>query len=258
MDYRIVTSSVHEPVSLERGKRHLRIDNDDSDDLLRSYLRSAREWCEYYSGRAFLWQHISANQNDLVDCIISLPRPPLITISSITYIDQNGSTKTVTSTIYAADISSEPGLIVKSYNQDWPIVRGHHHDVAINYIAGYAQTFTRSSNTLVVSGHLFNLNDIVCVYNIGGALPAGLVSGTEYYVSSVTGQTIELSLSEGGETVEITDAGTGTHYIDALPANLVNAILLRLTELWTHRGDEDVHVSTAVKELLSIGKMVNL
>lgn len=260
MDYRIATSSLHEPVSLERAKRHLRIEVEDTenDDLLRSYLRAVRQWCEYYSGRAFLWQHISANIDSLVDGTIILPRPPLIAISSIAYIDQAGATQTVDSSLYNADVSSVPGRIVRAYNQDWPDVRGHHHDVTISYIAGHSTTFTRTGSTLVVAGHIFNLNDIVCVYNIGGALPAGLVSGTEYYVRSVTGNIIELATTEAGSAVAMTDAGTGTHYIDALPAGYNSAILLRLTELWMHRGDEDIDASKAVKDLLSFGRMVYL
>lgn len=255
MEYQITTAPAHEPVSLERAKRHLRIDDDDSDDLLRSCLTAARRWCEGFTGRSFLWQTIAAKRDDL-PVQIELPCPPLRSVSSITYIDAAGATQTASSTLYDVDSSSEPGRIVLGYDQTWPTVRGHHHDVTITFIAGHAVSFTRSGSTLIVSGHLFNVNDFVQVYNVGGGLPTGLAAATSYYVKSVAGSTIELALTEAGAAVAMSGDGTGTHYIDALPAHYASAVLLRLTDLWTHRGDEQVEPSRQLRELLSMGRMV--
>lgn len=44
-----------------------------------------------------------------------------------------------------------------------------------------------------------------------GTLPAGLSTGTTYYVISATANTFQLSATQAGAAIDITDAGTGTH-----------------------------------------------
>ena len=46
-----------------------------------------------------------------------------------------------------------------------------------------------------------------------GTLPGGIPSGTDLYVRDRADETYRLSLSEGGTPIEITDQGTGTHYL---------------------------------------------
>jgi len=53
----------------------------------------------------------------------------------------------------------------------------------------------------------------VTVNNVGGALPTPLTAGSAYYVINTTGTTFKLSLTQGGAAIDITDAGTGTHFI---------------------------------------------
>lgn len=258
MDYQITTAPAHEPVSLEQAKRHLRIDDTASDSLLRSYLRAARLLGEDYTGRAFLWQTIEAKMSGF-PVAFQLPRPPLIAVRSISYVDTAGTTQTVDSSVYDVDTTSEPGKVLLAYDEDWPSdLRAHHHDVTVTYIAGHAVACTRSLNTLVVPGHRYEVNDVVQVYNIDGALPAGLSAGTTYYVTAVSGTAVSLATTEGGTAVTITGDGTGTHYIDALPECFVNGILLALTRLWLHRGDDGGEISAAEKALFGMRRMVSL
>lgn len=261
MDYAVTTTPLYEPVSLARAKRHLHVDTDDEDDLIRAYLAAARSWCEQYACRAFLWQTVVGRLDDFEDEMI-VPLDPLVAVASITYVDESDTTQTLSTSIYTADTTSSPGRILLAPDQTWPTCRAEHHDVTITYYAGHAATFTRSGNTLVVNGHLYRVNDPVQVYNLGGDVaddvPSGLTVGTQYYVQAVAGHTIALATGEGGEAVALADDGTGTHYIDALPTHYVSAILLRLTDLWTNRGDEDYPVSRGIRELLDIGRRVTL
>ena len=259
MDYQVTTAPMHEPVSIEQAKRHLRITESDSDNDVAALLSSATRWCELYANSAFLWQSITARMDNLSDDSIRMPCSPLISVTSIKYKDVAGSEQTVDTGVYEVDTSSEPGKIILAYNQTWPSVRGHHHDVTIEFICGHAKTFSRSSNQLTVAGHLFRMNDFVQVYNIGGGLPTDLSAGTNYYVRAVSGHNIELALTEGGPVVAMSEDGTGTHYIDAMPRYFINAILLVLTDLWSHRGDDPDGKggpSRAVRELLSMGRMI--
>ncbi|OHB65756.1 MAG: hypothetical protein A2Y76_01645 [Planctomycetes bacterium RBG_13_60_9] len=257
MDWTITTAPVHEPVSLEQAKRHLRIDDTESDSVLRSLIGAARRWCEAFCGRAFLWQVVGARMDDFVDTF-TVPVGPLIAVSSYTYVDTAGATQTLATTVYDADTTHAPGRVVLAYNQTWPSHRGHHHDVRVTYYAGHAAAFTRNGNTLVLTSHLLNVNDYVQVYNIGGGLPAGLSANTQYYVKAVTGGTVTLALTEAGEQITMTTAGTGTHYIDALPQNLRDGVIMKLTELYHNRGDVESTPGRAIRDLLGIDRMVSL
>ncbi len=56
------------------------------------------------------------------------------------------------------------------------------------------------------------VNDIVRFNNSGGALPAGLSAGVDFYVIQA-GTTIKVSLVQGGSIVVLSDQGSGTHSI---------------------------------------------
>ena len=49
-----------------------------------------------------------------------------------------------------------------------------------------------------------------------GALPTGLATGTTYYVSTLSGTTVTVSLTNGGAEINTTSAGSGTHSIALL------------------------------------------
>ena len=257
MDYQVTTAPMHEPISLETAKRHLRIEHSDDDAAIGPVLGAARAWAEGYMHRACLWQTVTARRDDFADEMI-VPLGPLIAVASITYVDGDGVTQTLDTSVYDVDAVHEPGRIIIGYNQTWPTCRGHHHDVTITYYAGHAAVCTRSVDALAVNGHVYRVNDVVQLYNIGGALPAGLAAATTYYVRAVSGHSIELAAAEGGALVAPTDDGTGTHYIDALPGHIASGILLRLTDLWANRGDEDLPVSRAIRDMLGLSRMVTI
>jgi hypothetical protein len=80
------------------------------------------------------------------------------------------------------------------------------------------ETFTANPTTdeLTVSQDEWAVDDIV-QFTTTGTLPSPLATSTNYYIVTKTGTSptvlIEVSLSQGGAVVDITDAGTGTHTI---------------------------------------------
>ena len=78
---------------------------------------------------------------------------------------------------------------------------------------GQAFTVTAANDTIDIVSHGFSNGQQFVLTNEGGALPAGLSANTLYYVVSATTNTFKLSLTEGGSAVDITGAGTGTHYL---------------------------------------------
>lgn len=72
-------------------------------------------------------------------------------------------------------------------------------------------TFTAAtSDTITSNGHNLSDNDVL-ILTTSNTLPAGLSTGTPYYVINSTTNTFELSTTQGGSAVDITDTGTGIH-----------------------------------------------
>jgi len=264
MDYTVATAPTHEPVSLAETKRHLRVTDSDNDTTIKTMIAAARRWCEEYQHRTYCYQTLTVKADNVAN-LMKLPAPPLLGVDSIVYTDTNGSSQTISSTIYDVDTTSLPGRITLAYNQAWPSdVRGDHHCVTITAKVGYAATFTATpaADTLTVSGHHFEVNDFVHVYTSAADLPDGLTVATDYYVTSVSGAAIQLATTEGGTAVTISDAGTGTHYIDAIPRDVKHAILMLVADLYDQRRSfvegQALAVPYGVKDLLAAGRMFNV
>ena len=138
---------------------HLKVDDDADDALITSLITAAREWSEGYQGRAYIEQTITAKLDCFSD-IIRLPQAPLISVTSIKYIDSNGTTQTLSSTYYNVHTNAEPGFIELAYNMSWPSVRNVKHAVEIVYKAGYGTaaasvpTAPKAAMKLII-GHLY-------------------------------------------------------------------------------------------------------
>ncbi len=74
-------------------------------------------------------------------------------------------------------------------------------------------TFTGDAATdkLLATAHGLSDGDTVLLTNSGGALSGGLAANTAYYVVNAALNDFQVSLTEGGAVVDITDAGSGTH-----------------------------------------------
>lgn len=69
---------------------------------------------------------------------IRMPLSPLRSVTSITYVDTNGVSQTLSSSKYTVDTASEPGRIVPIYQETWPSTRGQIDAVTVRFVAGYA------------------------------------------------------------------------------------------------------------------------
>ena len=128
-----------EPVTLAEMKLHLRATEDTTDnDLITSLIIAARQWCEGYQNRAYISQTITL-KSDRFPKVFYIPRPLLISVTSIKYIDTAGVEQTLSTDVYDTDIYSQPGRIGLKYGQSWPAIRGDINSVEIIYKAGYGE-----------------------------------------------------------------------------------------------------------------------
>ncbi len=157
--WKVTTAATTEPVTLVEAKLHLRVDISTDDDLITSLIKVARDWCENYQNRAYISQTITA-KFDRFPTIIRLPRSPLISVTSIAYIDSAGDSQTIDSSVYEVDTTSEPGLVTLAFNQLWPSTRRIHHAITVVYKAGFGADATAVPDRIkaamkLVIGHLY-------------------------------------------------------------------------------------------------------
>lgn len=77
--------------------------------------------------------------------------------------------------------------------------------------AYYIKFTAATSDVCTISG---NIEDNTQVYLLStNTLPSPLSETVPYYIINSTGSTFKLSTSLGGAAVNITDAGTGAHYL---------------------------------------------
>ena len=129
-----------EPITLDVAKQHLRLEDLDAhDELIQSvYIPSARRDVETFIHRALITQTWVYRLNQFPPSgAIALPWPPLQSVTSVQYVDSNGTTQTWDSDEYVVDTSSTPGRITPGYGYSYPTARGHLNDVTITYVAGY-------------------------------------------------------------------------------------------------------------------------
>jgi hypothetical protein len=268
MSIRLHTPPAAEPVTLAEAKEQTRVSGSDEDSHLNLCIAAAREYCETYQGRAYVTQtwkvmldrfpnageewradkgFVTAEHTTDPGTIL-LPRAPLQYVTSIAYVDTNGTTQTLSASDYTVDTASEPGRITPAYNESYPSTREQANAVTVTFNAGSATVFTAATtDILTVTGRVFAASDVVRLYNTGGALPAGLSTATDYYVRDVSGSTFKLSLTDGGVAVDVTGTGTGTHFIGEVPAKVKLAMRLLVSHWMEQR--EAVVMGVVSKEV---------
>ena len=133
-----------EPLTLEEAKAHCLIGSaiTDQDALLEAFIPGVRERAEQATGRAMLIQTW-----DLVldgfprEPYIELPKPPLVSVTSITYRDTGGVLRTWASTNYLVEAPAGPrcarGRISLPFAAIWPITLPQAGSVTARFVCGY-------------------------------------------------------------------------------------------------------------------------
>jgi uncharacterized phiE125 gp8 family phage protein len=137
MSWKVTTKPEYEPVSIQQVKDHSNIIYTADDGQIFKMIQAARNWIEMFTGKALITQSITIKFDDSFPCEITIPRSPIQSVTSISYIDDSGNTQVLSSSVYTVDTFSEQGRIVLAYDQSWPTTRNEINAVTIEYVAGY-------------------------------------------------------------------------------------------------------------------------
>lgn len=138
-----------EPLTTAEAKTHLRVDTSDDDTYIDTLILAARQQAESITRRALItqtWKYYLAqfpiNTPGQFPNAIEIPLPPLQSITSIKYTDNDGVQQTISSGDYDVDINIEPGRIIPSFGNVWPSTRYQANSVEIILVTGYGDAST--------------------------------------------------------------------------------------------------------------------
>lgn len=105
------------------------------DELIGAQIAFARAYVEDYTGTRLITQTLTLRTDDWAD-LDGLPVAPVQSITSITYVDVDGTTHTLSATVYEARLYGlEPSVVLK-YNQTWPTIRVG-SQITVTAVVGY-------------------------------------------------------------------------------------------------------------------------
>jgi len=161
--------AIQSPVTLDEMKDHLRVVTNDEDDYITGLCLAATDYVEKFQDRTFITR-VRTMVLDSFPTIIRPPGAPLISVTSIVYVDLDGVSQTLASTDYRVDAITEPGRITVGYELSWPDTRDITNAITITYIAGYGNAAavpdsTKAAIKLLVA-HLYEHREAVSEVNL--------------------------------------------------------------------------------------------
>jgi uncharacterized phiE125 gp8 family phage protein len=169
----VSTPASSEPLSLADAKLHLKVDTSDDDALITSQIVVARKWIELHCNKSLPQQTLKAyfdstppNGGKLL-----LPQSPCSSITSIEYIDTDGTTQTWASSLYTLDSVSVPARVYPAYGESWPSLRNENNSLIITYVAGKTsvdEEITHAMKLMIGSLYMSRENDCPVKTYLGG------------------------------------------------------------------------------------------
>jgi uncharacterized phiE125 gp8 family phage protein len=136
MGLTLKTAPAAEPVTLAEAKLHCKVDVSDDDTLITALIVAARQQAEHRTERALITQQWEYTL-ERFPARIELPRPALVSVQSVKYLDDNGVLQTLANTEYQVVISELVGYIQPAYGKSWPACRVQPDSVVVAYTCGY-------------------------------------------------------------------------------------------------------------------------
>jgi uncharacterized phiE125 gp8 family phage protein len=216
-NYKLVTAPTTEPVELADFHSHSQTAGLGQDSKITAFLKTARLEAEAFCGRAFITQTWLAaydvmgpgptdefwytdsprvRRGETLPRIIELPRPPLISVSAITYFLDDGveATQTLAATEYRTSTNGLFGRLALKTGKTWPVGLRPMDSLIITYTAGYGSTAASVPQDIkdaIVewAAHMYENREGQQAANAGGAvvlnrgafIPAGVQSKLNAY-----------------------------------------------------------------------------
>lgn len=135
----LVTRAAEPLMGLAEAKLHCRVDDSmtDDDGHILMLVQAATDHLETVTARALVTQTWDWTLDRFPAWEMEVPKPRLQSVTSIAYVDTDGASQTLSSSLYTAAVTSERGRITPAYGESWPSTRSVMEAVTIRIVAGY-------------------------------------------------------------------------------------------------------------------------
>jgi len=137
----IVTAAASEPITLTEAKNFLRVDHNDDDDLISALITASRQMCEEYTRRILVtttvdeyFDKFPTNKWENLSNLMYLSRGPVASVTSVSFVDEIGSTTEISTDAYLTDTISEPARVQSVAG--WFAAAGVVNQVIVRYVVG--------------------------------------------------------------------------------------------------------------------------
>jgi uncharacterized phiE125 gp8 family phage protein len=147
------------PITLDEVKAHLRIDHDDEDTYIGAVIEAAVAHFDGYEGvlgRCLVTQTWRSDYADFSS--LRLPLWPLASVTSLTYVDINGTTQTVSASNYEVVRDYSGAFIALLDGYIWPQTATRTSPVSVTAVYGSAVADVPAAiraAVLLLAGHLY-------------------------------------------------------------------------------------------------------
>lgn len=136
MTARLITPPVNMAVSLTAARNAARANGTSLDTEIEAMVRALTEEAEHVTGRAIINRTYRVTLDEFPGAI-RLPASPVVSVTSVKYLDLDGVEQTLDPADYIVDSVSEPGYIVPAPNVTWPDTFDRINAVNVVVVCGY-------------------------------------------------------------------------------------------------------------------------
>jgi uncharacterized phiE125 gp8 family phage protein len=249
-NYKLILPPTGNVITVSEAKQHLNLATAETfwDAYILTLIGVAEDMVQQKTWRALLPQQWLFTQDaDEVQDVIYFTKCPLVSVDTVKYINASGDL--VDATGYTVDLTSEPARI--KFDSDPQVKAGALNALQVEFTAGYSFTFSASvtvdsvnvsNDTFTEADHGLKNNDVIEFSEVGTI--TGISTDTPYYVISRTTNTFKISLTVGGDAIDLggTDDTKPIYAIKStenIPMSIKQAIKLIVGDYFMHREDSE-------------------
>ncbi len=169
----IATEPTAEPVTLLELRDHLEVVDPVKNEYLEGLIKVARQSLEEMTWSAFVTQTWDQWFDGFANPL-KLSKPPVASITAVTYTDTAGASQTLASSVYELGDDNGIGIVRLQYNQQWPSTRAVPDAVKVRFDSGKAVADVPAGIKLAIkqlAAHLFENRESVVLGETVSTVP---------------------------------------------------------------------------------------
>jgi uncharacterized phiE125 gp8 family phage protein len=172
------TGAATAATSLADAKTHCRVYHTQDDSYLTTLILAATDAIERETRRALINRTFAYQLEAFpANGVIELPRSPLQSVTSVTYVDSAGASQTLSAGDYVAYSVNGIGRVQLKSTAAWPSTQGTGGlDVTVTFVAGYGAAAANvpallRQAVLLQTAHLYDTRAPINIGNIVNEIP---------------------------------------------------------------------------------------